>query len=183
MQKRPKKASNGRSQYDPSRDTVGKIYRDLHINAKPTWIEAGDMVREMMKGLVEDLNEAILTGAKDFNGRPFFILIHEKKDLQMKDAFLRRIFKQLWRPYPEDDTTVFWHDPKAFETRFCWSLPHWSEMQNILANENLYDQNMIQELKAWRRNDLGEFGFMKDDNGNWIANPRFKDKAMVTASH
>lgn len=167
-----------KSQYDQSRDTVGKIYRDLHLNAKPEKIEAGEMSTSMLPGLVEDINDAFKEGTKDFGGRPFYVLIHEKKDLQMKDALLRRVFKQLWRPWPEDDTTVFWHDPKAFETRFCWSLPHWSEMMNILKCANLFDHNLVEEVKAWRRYDLHHFGFMKDNMGNWTPNPHFKDKPL-----
>lgn len=167
-----------KSHYDPSRDTVGKIYRDLHLHSPKELIQVGDMSNEMLPGLVEDINDAIKEGTKEFNGRAFYILIHEKKDLQMREALLRRIFKQLWRPYPEDDTTVFWHDPKAFETRFCWSLPHWSEMANMLNSHSLFDPKMIQEIRAWRSNDLFHFGFMKDEIGNWIANPNFKDKPI-----
>jgi len=166
------------SQYDSSRKTVGAIYRDLHMQSSMPLIEVGDMSNDMMPGLVDDINDAIKEGTKDFNGRPFYILVHEKKDLQMKDALLRRIFKQLWRPYPEDDTTVFWHDPNAFETRFCWSLPHWSEMANMLNSKDLFDRDLIEEIMAWKRNDLYRFGFTKDDNGNWIANPKFKDKHL-----
>lgn len=177
-----KTKSSHKSHYDPSRDTIGKIYRDLHMNTPPQIIEVGDMSNSMIPDLVEDINDAIKEGAKDFNGRPFYILIHEKKDLQMKDAFLRRIFKQLWRPYPEDDTTVFWHDPKAFETRFCWSLPHWSEMDNMLNSHKLFDHHLIEEIKAWKSYDLYHFGFMKDEMGNWIPNPHFKDKPLAKKS-
>lgn len=170
------------SHYDPSRPTVGKIYRDLHMNKTPELIQVGDMSNEIMPGLVEDINEAMLEGTKKFDGRPFYILIHEKKDLQMPEALLRRVIKQIWRPYPEDDTTVFWHDPKGFETRFCWSLPHWSEMYNMLKSPDLFDHQMIEEIRAWRRNDLAYFGFAKSDEGNWIANPQFKDKALHKAA-
>ncbi len=172
------KKDPNKSLYDPSRDTIGKIYRDLQINNKPEIIQVGDMTNEMLPGLVEDINSAIEEGTKDFGGRPFYVMIHEKKDLQMKCAFLRKIYKQLWRPYPEDDTTVFWHDPRQVKTCFCWSLPHWSEMDNMLNSANLYCSDLIEELKAWKKNDLYHFGFMKDDMGNWIANPNFKDKPI-----
>lgn len=169
---------NTQSHYDPSRPTVGKIYRDLQMQKSPGIIEVGDMTNSMLPGLVEDINDAIKEGTKDFNGRPFYILIHEKKDLQMKNALLRRIFKQLWRPYPEDDTTVFWHNPKGIQTRFCWSLPHWSEMMNILNSHELFDHKLIEEIKAWRRNDLHPFGFIKDEKGNWTPNPHFQDQVL-----
>jgi len=167
-----------KSHYDPTRDTVGKIYRDLHMQNSITPIEVGDMTNSMLPGLVDDINDTIREGAKDFEGRPFYIQIHEKKDLQMKDALLRRMIKREKRPWPEDDTTVFWHDPKAVETRFCWSLPHWSEMINILNNRDLFDPNLIQEIIAWREFKLEFFGFIKDEMGNWQPNPKWKDKPL-----
>lgn len=170
------------SHYDPTRETVGKIYRDLHIDREPEYIEVGDMNREIMKGLVEDLNEAIISGGVEFGGKSFYILIHEKKDLQMPEALCRRVIKKIKRPYPEDDTTVFWHDPKKFETRFCWCLPHWSEMENILRCKDLFDKNLVEEVMAWRRVDLYHFGFVKDDEGNWMANPTIKDKIIAKAA-
>ena len=175
-----KKAQSHKSHYDPSRDTVGKIYRDLHTARNTNQIiEVGDMTNDIMPGLVDDINDAIKEGTKDFNGRPFYVMVHEKKDLQMKDALLRRIFKQLWRPYPEDDTTVFWHDPRGFETRFCWSLPHWTEMDNMLNGKDFYDKYLITDIMAWKRNDLTHFGFRKTGMGDrWEANPHFKDKPL-----
>lgn len=166
------------SHFDPNRETVGKIYRDLHLNNPSNIIEVGDMSNSMLPGLVEDINEAIKAGSKEFEGRDFYILIHEKKDLQMRDALLRKVIKLLYRPYPEDDTTVFWHSPKLCETRFCWSLPHWSEMDNMLNSYKLYDENLIREIRSWKALDLYSFGFIKDDMGNWIANPNWKDKAL-----
>ena len=173
-----KKAYSTKSHYDPSRDTVGKIYRDLHLKNPGQIIEVGDMSNSLMPGLVEDINDALKAGSKELDGRPFYVLIHEKRDLQMKDAFLRKVIKQLWRPYPEDDTTVFWHNPKTSEIRFCWCLPHWSEMENILRNHNLFEHKMVEEIRAWKRNDLYHFGFRKDEMGNWEANPDFKDTNM-----
>src|SRR5271170_3575288 len=95
------------SHYDPSRDTVVTIYRDAQINNTIERIETGDMTNCMMKSMVEDLNTAIIQGSKDFEGKEFYITIHEKKDLQMPSALLRRMIKTLYRPWPEDDTLVF----------------------------------------------------------------------------
>jgi hypothetical protein len=167
---------DSKSKYDAARDTVGKIYRDLHLNIPDERIEVGDMTNAMLPGLVTDINEGI--ASKPFGDKPWYIMIHEKKDLQMKEALLRRVLHFAHRPWPEDDTTVFWHDPIAGETRFCWSLPHWSEMDNMLCCYNLYDDNLIREIKAWKALDLFFFGFVKDDIGNWIPNPTWKDKPL-----
>ena len=165
-----------RSKYDAARYTVGKIYRDLHLNIPDKRIEVGDMTNSMLPGLVQDINEAI--ESKPFGDKPWYIMIHEKKDLQMKEALLRRVLHFAHRPWPEDDTTVFYHDPVKFETLFCLSLPHWSEMDNMLNSHNLYDPKMIKEIKAWKSYDLFYFGFVKDQLGNWIANPKWKDQSL-----
>lgn len=171
-----KKKPDGKSHYDPTRDTVGKIYRDLHLAENPERVQVGDMTNSMLPGLVEDINEGIKS--KPFGDRPWYIMIHEKKDLQMKDALLRRVLHFPHRPWPEDDTTVFWHDPVQLETRFCWSLPHWSEMDNMLNSHELFDKDLIEDIVAWKAYELHRFGFIKDEMGNWVANPRFKDRPL-----
>lgn len=164
------------SNYDPTRETIGKIYRDLHLNIPPERIEVGDMTNSMLPGLVADINEGI--ASKPFGDKPWYIMIHEKKDLQMKDALLRRILHFSYRPWPEDDTTVFWHDPRTGETRFCWSLPHWAERHTILAAPELYESELVRDIKAWEAFDLYHFGFVKDDIGHWHPNPNWKDKPL-----
>lgn len=166
------------SQYDPSRKTVGAIYKDLQENSKGEFITVGDMTNELMSSLVEDLNETIIDGSKEFQGKEFYITVHEKKDLQMKTCMLRRMLKTKYRPYPEDDTMVFHVEPSNNKIEFCWCLPHHTEMDNILANPNLFDKNLVNEIKAWKRVDLYYFGFVKDPMGNWMANPNRKDHSM-----
>jgi hypothetical protein len=87
------------------------------------------------------------------------------------------VFK--FRPYPEDDTMVFWVDPATNDVRFCWCLPHWSEMDNILMNHNLFEPEIVAQIKYWKSYDLHAFGFTKDDMGNWIPNPKWKDKPLA----
>lgn len=164
------------SKYDPSRDTVGAIYKGIQKPGSEDTLTAGDVVNELMKGLVDDLNETI--ASNPFDGRSFYITIHEKKDLQMPRAFLRRLIKTEYRPYPEDDTTVFRVNPKSGDVRFCWCLPHWSEMDNMLANEWQYDREMISHIKAWKANDLTPFGFGKDSEGKPVVNLNFVDKPL-----
>lgn len=164
------------SRFDPDRPTVGAMYNELHSRPGDKGILVGDMCAEMMKGLVEDINDAIQT--KPFGSQAFYLMIHEKRDLQMRDTFLRRILFSKYRPWPEDDTTVFWHNPATLETKFCWCLPHHTEMDNIILNQNLFHPDLVAEVKAWKRFDLRFFGFIKDDLGNYTANPRWKDRPI-----
>lgn len=166
------------SHYDPTRKTVGAIYLDAQLNNKEQFVTNGDLTAELQSSLVEDLNETIVDGSKEFEGKPFYITVHESKDLQMPRCIRRRMLKTLYRPYPEDDTLVFYVNPIYNDVRFCWCLPHWSEMLNMLENSTLFDANMIEEIRAWRKFDLHHFGFTKDEMGNWIPNPHWKDKKL-----
>lgn len=168
-----------RSLYDPDRETVGAIYRNAALKNKEETVTIGDLTNELMSSLVEDLNETIVDASLEFGGSPFYVIVHEKKDMQMPRAILRRMIKTLKRPYPEDDTVVFHvEDPKNNIIKFCWCLPHWSEMDNMLANETLFDPDLILQIRAWKSLDLYHFGFTKDPLGNWMANPFWKDKDM-----
>jgi hypothetical protein len=164
------------SSIDPSRKTVGAIYRDAQMASHDSHVINGDLTHELQKSLADDLNEAIKS--LPFGMSSFFITVHEKKDLQMPRAILRRLIKTKYRPYPEDDTIVFWVDPSSNDVRFCWCLPHWSEMDNILMNANLFNHEMVAQIRAWKNLDLYHFGFTKDDMGNWKANPNFSDKRL-----
>lgn len=164
------------SKYDPSRKTVGAIYREAQINHDGTPITVGDMSRELISSLVSDLNDTIKSNPHQ--DRPFYITVHESKDLKMPTLIRRRMLTSVYRPYPEDDTVVFWVHPKSCQVKFCWCLPHWSNMDNILNNENLFEKEMVKEIKAWKRLDLHHFGFKKDEIGNWTANEHWTDKDL-----
>ena len=165
---------DNKSFYDPDRETVGKIYRDLQIKGTTDKIQVGDMTNELMSSLVQDLNDTI--NSKPYGERDYYITVAEKKDMMMPRAIHRQIRTTLFRPYPEDDTLVF--RTQHGDVKFCWCLPHYSEMDNMLSNENLYDYDMLQEIKHWKKMRLEHFGFMKDEMGNWIANPKYQDKPL-----
>lgn len=168
------KNSSRVSAIDPSRSTVGQIYVNAQSNQAPVLV--GDLANELTKSLIEDLNETL--ESDPFDGRPFFITVYEKKDLQMPSAILRRLYVSVYRPYPEDDTVVFKTDPKNGQTHFCWCLPHWSDMDNIMMNVLLYDPSVVDSIKNWRDLKLEKFGFVKTEKGNWIANPSWEDQLL-----
>ncbi len=164
------------SKYDPSRKTVGAIYNDAQQNNTDRFVTNGDLTNELMSSLVMDLNDVIISNPYD--GLPFYIIVHEKKDLQMPRAILRRMCTMKKRPYPEDDTVVFHVIPELNEVRFCWCLPHWSEMDNMLNSHQLFDKEMVSKIRDWKNVNLYNFGFTKDEMGNWMANPNYKDAKM-----
>ena len=146
------------------RETVGTIYLEAQKNDKKN-ILIGDVNSQMVDGLVESLN--MVFSSNPYQDRPFYVNVVEERDLLMKNAFKRRLFTQVYVPYPEDNTLVFKISPKEEKVEYCWDIPHHSEFLNILSNEFLYDPTYVSLLKQWRQNDLSGFGFSKVrlDNG------------------
>ncbi len=167
------------SKYDPRRKTVGAIYRDAQFNGEKQII-CGDMNYELRKSLAEDLNDTIKQGSVEHQNRPFYITVHEKRDLQMKNAFIRRMIKTKYRPYPEDDTLVFRVIPHTNEVYFCWELPHRSNMLNMTNAPELFPVEQIQKIRRWENMQLEYFGFMKNEEGNWKANPAYSGDELVS---
>lgn len=178
-----------RSRFDPTRNTVGSIARDAILNADSYPLLVGDLTTPIMKDMVDDLNEALLKNP--YNDEPFYVVIHESKDLMQPNMIKRKVITLSFRPYPEDDTIVFWKDPKTQDVRFCWCLPHWSEMDNILANSHLYDGSYVETIKAWKEENLVPFGFLdtkkvefkmiegiKVKHKVWGVNPKWQDQKM-----
>lgn len=164
------------SRFDPSRENVGKIARDAIIKDGMHTFEVGEIKGAMLPDLVNDINENLM---KDpYNGKPFYLLITEHKDLQMKNAMFRRPFIKPYRPWPEDNTMVFWKNPKTQELRFCWDIPHWSEMDNILQNQFLWDENLVKDCIAWKTFDMEHFGFFYHKEHKWIPNPKHVDRRI-----
>ena len=65
------------SHIDPTRKTVGAIYRDAQMNGE-RGVVIGDVNHEIKKDLVTDINEAIEQGNKS-NGREAFLPSHLRK--------------------------------------------------------------------------------------------------------
>jgi hypothetical protein len=167
------------SKIDPSRETVGKIYRDAQINAEEG-VVIGDVNHEIKKDLVKDINEAIEAGTKEMGDKPFYLAIYEKYDLMLKRGLVRIRKITKYRPYPEQDSMVF-HVYPGGTVYFCWELPHRSQMMNILMNSNLYPPEQVQMIKRWENIQLEYFGFKKDDEGNWVENELFRGDHLMGA--
>lgn len=166
-----------RSGIDPSRETVGKIYRDAQISGERGLI-TGDVNHEIKKHLVDDINEAIAAGEKEMNGKPFYLAIYEKYDLMLKRGLVRIRKITKYRPYPEQDTIVF-HVYPGGTVYFCWELPHYSQMKNILMNPELYGLERVQLIKRWENIQLEYFGFKKDENGDWVENELYRGDYLL----
>lgn len=161
------------------RETVGSIA--LKARKSNESVCVGDMAHEFMPQLVDDLNEAITSNP--FDDRPFYIIIHEKKDAQLTNVILRRVIKCENRPYPEPACSVFWTDPETQETRFCWSLPHTSNFENYIKNASKYHKDQIKDILAYNMERMDHFGFYKfgksiDGTDIYQPLPGFKDRPL-----
>jgi hypothetical protein len=165
------------SHIDPTRKTVGAIYRDAQISGEKGII-IGDVNHEIKKDLVKDINEAIEMGEKEMNGKPFYLAIYEKYDLMLKRGLVRIRKITKYRPYPEQDSMVF-HVYPGGTVYFCWELPHRSQMMNVLMNPDIFDPEYVQTLKRWENIQLEYFGFKKDDDGNWVENELYRGDYLL----
>jgi hypothetical protein len=172
------------SKFDPSRHTVGKIYRDAQMHGEQG-VVIGDVNHEIKKGLVEDINEAIQEGIKEFGLKPFYVAIYEKSDLMLKRGLVR--IRKVWkkRPYPEQDSMVF-KIIGGQDVYFCWALPHRNQMINEI---NTFEDDPIlfkdfrdnvYLYKHWENLRLDHFGFRKGDEGNWEENPHYNGDRLMS---
>lgn len=173
---------DNKSLIDPSRNTVGSIYRDAQINGEKG-VVIGDVNHEIKKDLVKDINEAIEAGRKhpDFVGKPFYLAFYEKYDLMLKKGLVRIPKITKYRPYPEQDTMVFHVYPND-DVYFCWELPHRSQMINMVMNPDLYPPDQVQMIRRWENLQLEYFGFTKDGEGNWIENTLYRGDFLMGSS-
>jgi len=140
------------------RKTVGSQYLEAQ-KTDTSCLTIGEIGNEMVKSLIDDINSSV--ESNPFDGEPFYINVVEERDLMMKNAIKRRLFVSKYRPYPEDNTLVFHVKPRSNEVRYCWDLPHHSELPNILANELSYPYAYTKRIREWMDNDLANFGFIK----------------------
>jgi len=166
-----------KSKIDPSRNTVGSIYRDAQINGE-RGVVIGDVNHEITKDLVKDINEAIEQGTKEMEGKPFYLAIYEKYDLMLKRGLVRIRKVTKYRPYPEQDMMCFHVYPNG-DVYFCWELPHRSQMMNILMSPDLFDPSRVEMIKRWENLQLEYFGFTKDEEGNWIENKLYRGDHLM----
>lgn len=166
-----------KSHFDPSRQTVGTIYRDAQINGEKG-VVIGDVNYEIKKDLVKDINEAIEKGSKEMPGKPFYLAIYEKYDLMLKKGLVRIRKITKYRPYPEQDMMAFHIYPNG-DVYFCWELPHRSAMMNILNNPDLFPPERIDQIRRWENLQLEYFGFTKDEEGNWIENKLYRGDHLM----
>lgn len=165
------------SKIDPTRQTVGSIYRDAQINGE-RGVVIGDVNHEITKDLVKDINEAIEQGTKEMDGKPFYLAIYEKYDLMLKRGLVRIRKVTKYRPYPEQDMMCF-HIYPGGDIYFCWELPHRSQMMNILMSPDLFDPARVEMIKRWENLQLEHFGFTKDEEGNWVENKLYRGDSLM----
>jgi hypothetical protein len=183
-EEKPIEPFENQSLYDPSRKTVGAIYRDAKLANSEDKIEVGDMTRELIVGYVDDLNGCIhdVSSRGNWRGREFYVQLVYQKDLAMPNMIKFRMAVSLYRPWPEDDTDVYRVNAEHNDIRFCWALPHHSEMDNMLINSWLYHNQMIHDIRMWKALQMEHFGFVKVGIGEeWAMNPMFtfdKDRKM-----
>jgi hypothetical protein len=79
---------------------------------------------------------------------------------------------------------VFKVIPYSAQIFFCWELPARYEMINMLNTPDLrpekWQQEQLRLFRDWENMKLENFGFMKDENDNWIENPLYQHDVIVS---
>jgi hypothetical protein len=155
------------------RDTVGTL--SLKAREVQEKIIVGDLANELIKSLVDDLNELI--DSKPYGDDEFYIIVHEKKDAQLTNVIRRRLCHTTKRPFPELNTTVFRHDPKIYKTWHCWTLPSKVGLFQIGIEPGKFDEEMVRDCKAFQAEQNDRFGFF-GKYPEYSPIPDFKDREM-----
>jgi hypothetical protein len=167
-----------KSHIDPNRKTVGAISNEIRSTDTKSML-IGDINHEMLKGFIDDINQALEDGRKEFSNQDFYVLVTEKWEYQMKNALIRKVALFKKRPYPEANTICFKYDHNTKEVLYCWDLPMRHEMWNVKKASAIFEPQIVADIEAWENNEMEHFGLMKDDLGqHWIENPHFKDRRM-----
>ena len=166
------------SMFDPTRQTVGSLSNEVR-KADTKSMQIGDINKEMLKGFIDDVNACLEQGRNEYPDQTFFVLVTEKWEYQMRNALYRKVVLSKKRPYPEANTTCFKYDHKSKEVRFCWDLPMRHEMWNTQAAADIFDPQLVDDIRHWERFELEHFGFTKVGLGDqWEENPYFKDRPL-----
>lgn len=106
-----------------SRETVGKISRDLLINAdKP--ISPIEYEREMHKDYEKNVWECATRCSKEFPANSnFYVIVTTKKEKLMENVIRNYFFGRQSCPTPEFDQTVYKYRREDEDLEFMWVLP------------------------------------------------------------
>lgn len=131
------------------RKTLGTMLAETeeeHLKSSP--VEAGDLAHEGGKSYMRELIDTI---ENHRHVKQLYIQVIPKKELYAAHRVIYfRFFARLSKPLMEDDMDVWFVDNQKDILRLEWSLPHWSEMDAFLANEDYYNKNLIQWIKIYK---------------------------------
>lgn len=132
------------------RKTLGTMLvetQEEHLKSSP--VEAGELAHEGGKSYMREL---INTIEDHRHVKQLYIQVIPKKELYAAERVIYfRFFARLSRPLMEDDMDVWFVDNEKDILRLEWSLPHWSEMDTFLVNEDDYDESLIKWIKIYRK--------------------------------
>lgn len=105
-----------------SKETVGKVARDLMLKEQDNTHSATDQMREQLEHYEENIYEAIERGKKQHEG-DFFVVVLTKKERLMHNVLRNYFFTRISCPTPEWDQVVYRFDRAGEFLEFLWTIP------------------------------------------------------------
>ena len=131
------------------------------IGINDTFVEAGDLAREIGKFYMQDLEKAVANHRKFKIDKLYFIVRFKKNPENPQEVHIqigiteRRIYKYF------HSMDLWEYDYTKDELKLLWTLPHPAEMESFLSDPDKYDKNLIHWIKCYLEQDKKN---LKDPN-------------------
>ncbi len=138
-----------KSEYE-NRDTLGtQLLKTQKDHQKSSPIEAYELAHEGGKSYMRELIDCIEKHRTLIN--EYYIQVLCKKEIYAPERITKFIFiARRSKPLMEDDMDLWYVNNKKNELKLLWSLPHWSDFDLFLNNQNDYDPNLIKWIKIYK---------------------------------
>ena len=143
---------------DPAR--VGKAVYDI-LSKPQSPIEVGEIISEYAEDYLEEVKSTIKANVGKYDS-PFYIVVLTKKEPWALNVLRSWFIARQTRPsarlmrcdYPNHGITLYRYDSKDTKLDVVYSLPTLQDSLTIIANQHLYDPQLVQWIKQFASGEL-----------------------------
>jgi len=114
--------------------------------------QVGEIISEEHK-VYEQMFDNIIGKHRDF-APIYFISIITKKDSFQPNVIRRRWVVRKSCPNPDWDQEIYSFNNSLSELRLEWTLPSFQDSLNIMKNKDIYDEQLVGYIQAFRNGKL-----------------------------
>ena len=142
---------------------VGEEVLKIHAQAHQESVTVEEILQEYQYKYLEDMERAVKDGASRYED-PFYVVVMHKKEpwseLVLRNWFIPRQTQPLPQDmrldYPNHSHTVYEVNCAKGKLEVLWSLPTAQDCVTIMANQHLYDPQLISWIKQLSQGTLGQ---------------------------